>query len=141
MSDKWIRNEGGCPVERGTLVDVKYRNGEENFGLPALVDCNKLWRDASSEFWTLDGVSSDIEFWRLHKEPFFGLEEAYSQPVAASYDKTYYTRPSTKAVEPSKKSAEQIVADAFNQQWGINLREDDIQRIIVAVQALKDLEK
>ena len=104
--------------------------------------------DSHNRGWVYEVVGGDndkcgiqVHDCEIVKEPFFGLEEAYSQPVAASYDKTYYTRPATKVVAPSKKSAEQIVADAFNQQWGINLREDDIQRIIVAVQALKDLEK
>lgn len=38
-ADGWIEWNGGeCPVERGTLVDVKYSGGEENFGVSALTE-------------------------------------------------------------------------------------------------------
>lgn len=38
-ADGWIEWKGGeCPVERGTLVDVKYSGGEENFGVSALTE-------------------------------------------------------------------------------------------------------
>lgn len=38
-ADGWIEWDGGdCPVERGTLVDVKYSGGEENFGVSALTE-------------------------------------------------------------------------------------------------------
>ncbi|MNG70311.1 hypothetical protein D3C79_286930 [compost metagenome] len=36
-ADGWIEWSGGeCPVEKGTLVDVKYANGVTNFGVSAL---------------------------------------------------------------------------------------------------------
>ena len=36
-ADGWIEWKGGeCPVERGTLVDVKYAEGEENIGVSAM---------------------------------------------------------------------------------------------------------
>lgn len=63
MSD-WIKNTGECPVEKGVLVDVKYRDGQRVAGIPALIR-TASGRDATSEFWCLEEMSNDILSWRL----------------------------------------------------------------------------
>lgn len=65
--DGWIDWAGGeCPVEEGTLVDVRYRDGEELSALPAN-DFAKSHRDASHAFWRNDGSQNDIIAYRLHQ--------------------------------------------------------------------------
>lgn len=60
----WIEWDGGhCPVPRGTLVDVRYRSGEEKFSLPALEMVPGS--DASYSYWKNDGMSADIIAYRL----------------------------------------------------------------------------
>lgn len=67
-ADDWIEWKGGeCPVPDGTLVDVRYRDGQEQFGLPA----NELYdtpRYAASAFWNHDGLKNDIIAYRVVKE-------------------------------------------------------------------------
>lgn len=63
----WIAWGGGeCPVSRGTFVDVQYRDGAEEFGLPALTVI-ALTRDATQVFWRADGVNEDIIAYRIAK--------------------------------------------------------------------------
>lgn len=66
MND-WIEwKGGGCPVERGTLVDVKYRDTRhETYGIPALEHGIEQGRCAVD--WSHKGFSSDIIAYRLHK--------------------------------------------------------------------------
>lgn len=52
-----------CPVERGTLVDVKYRDGEVKYNLKALLAVSG--RDATFSFWIHNGFSNDIVAYRL----------------------------------------------------------------------------
>lgn len=64
---KWIKWEGGeCPVEKGTLVDVKYRDGEIGRGIPALESGYEAPRVALN--WGHNFNYSDIVAYRLHKE-------------------------------------------------------------------------
>lgn len=67
--DGWIRHRGGkCPVANGTLVDVRYRCGEFNYGVPALKlgDAEKV--DASYAFWQHASPNPyDILAYRLHQ--------------------------------------------------------------------------
>ena len=66
-SEGWIEWGGGeCPVEKGTLVDVRYRDGQEMSALPAN-DIAIGMRDASYAFWHNDGNLNDIIAYRLHK--------------------------------------------------------------------------
>jgi len=69
--DGWIRHRGGnCPVEKGTRVDVRFRNGDIVYGVPALERHESVhaygWT-ANTEFWKKDNVSADIMAYRLHK--------------------------------------------------------------------------
>ena len=69
-NEGWIEWGGGeCPVPRGTLVDVRYRNGEENHHVGAgLSFCDTGSNpDLSAEYWSKDDTSSDIIAYRLHQ--------------------------------------------------------------------------
>ena len=69
-NDGWIEWSGGeCPVEEGTLVDVRYRNGEENHHVGAgLSFCDTGSNpDLNAEDWSKDDTSSDIIAYRLHQ--------------------------------------------------------------------------
>ncbi len=73
-ADWWIEWKGGeCPVERGTLVDVKYAGGEENYGVSALTEgwhkdhVHGSNRKRTTSNWA-DGLPvSGIVSYRLHK--------------------------------------------------------------------------
>lgn len=72
----WIDWPGGeCPVPTGTLVDVRYRDGEEIFSLPA-DDLAPSSRDASFAFWRDSAQDNDIIAYRLHKPQEAELAEA-----------------------------------------------------------------
>ena len=59
----WIEWKGGeCPVEKGTLVDVIWRDGRERIGVKALQPGG-----AGHDFWVSDGMVNDIIAYRLHK--------------------------------------------------------------------------
>lgn len=62
-ADGWIEWKGGeCPVEKGTLVDVIWRDGAERSGVKAL-----HLGGAGHQFWVADGMVNDIIAYRLHK--------------------------------------------------------------------------
>lgn len=59
-NDGWIDWGGGnCPVEKGTLIDVKHRDGEIYQNKPAMGDNNTRWSHTGSR--------GDIISYRLHK--------------------------------------------------------------------------
>lgn len=59
-NEGWIEWGGGnCPVEKGTLIDVKHRDGEIYQNKPAMGENNSRW----SHF----GSHGDIIAYRLHK--------------------------------------------------------------------------
>lgn len=67
-NDGWIDWPGGeCPVPRGTLVDVKWRDGRIDDGIPAKIshDLDSSKRNAIS--WQHHGKSHDIIAYRLHQ--------------------------------------------------------------------------
>lgn len=69
-NDGWIEWGGGeCPVPRGTLVDVRYRNGEENHHVGAGVpfDDTGSNHDRNAMDWEDDGSLLDIIAYRLHQ--------------------------------------------------------------------------
>lgn len=68
-ADGWIPWAGGeCPVANGTLVDVRYRSGRENYELPANEIDDRFSNDASYCFWHHDGMGNDIVAYRVVKE-------------------------------------------------------------------------
>lgn len=72
----WIRHRGGkCPVEAGTLVDVRYRSGDINIGVSALTDYSDKNHVVGSRNggylcfardWNHGGADGDIMAWKLH---------------------------------------------------------------------------
>ena len=68
-SEGWIKWNGGeMPVEKGTLVDVKYRGETENIGVTAGVySCSTRSNKRMSAFtWRHSGGNGDIIAYRLH---------------------------------------------------------------------------
>jgi hypothetical protein len=62
-SDEWIKWNGGeCPVERGTLVDVQYRDGDDRFSVPALVTTTET---PFATNWEHNEAGYDIVAYRL----------------------------------------------------------------------------
>lgn len=79
MSNEWIDWLGGdCPVEKGVLVDVRYRDGVEALGLQARQNVVGK-RDAQQAFWDDEGKSNDIVAYRLSEE---AAEKSPLQPDA-----------------------------------------------------------
>lgn len=69
-NEGWIEWGGGeCPVPRGTLVDVRYRNGKENYHIGAgiYLDDTGSNPDHNAEDWNNDDSPLDIIAYRLHK--------------------------------------------------------------------------
>ena len=65
-TDGWIEWHGGeCPVAKGTLVDVKHRDGNVHLNQSALLDAPLP--NGCAEDWDNDGVSGDIIAYRLSK--------------------------------------------------------------------------
>lgn len=67
-NDGWIDWPGGkCPVPKGTLVDVKWRDGRIDDGIPAKIshDLDSSKRNAIR--WRHHGYSHDIIAYRLHQ--------------------------------------------------------------------------
>lgn len=63
---EWIEWNGGeCPVADGTMVDVRYRDGDQINALSA--GGHSIGRDASADYWLYDGYKNDIIAYRLHQ--------------------------------------------------------------------------
>lgn len=74
-NEGWIDWGGGeCPVECGTVVDVKYRDGVIKKGLRALIA--NSGRSASRLFWVKDNIPTDIIAYRLHQPQEVAQTEA-----------------------------------------------------------------
>lgn len=65
--DGWIRHRGGkCPVEAGTMIDVRFRDGYIEKEIPALENSSPKARGAYD--WSHSGSMRDIMAYRLHKK-------------------------------------------------------------------------
>lgn len=65
-ADGWIEWNGGeCPVERGTLVDVRFKDGMEMVGTPAGQTPDHLPRNMTA--WACSSAPGAIIAYRLHK--------------------------------------------------------------------------
>lgn len=78
-NEGWIEWGGGeCPVEKGTLVDVRYRDGEENHhvgaGIP--LDDTGSNHDRNATDWENDGNLLDIIAYRMHQPQEVAQTEA-----------------------------------------------------------------
>ena len=56
VSEGWIENTGECPVTKGTMIDVVYRDGKTEEGIPALLSTHHRrrsaleWRDRHHDY-------------------------------------------------------------------------------------------
>lgn len=65
-NDGWIEWGGGkCPVEKGTLIDVKWRDGKIDTEIPAKIKLPS--RDRQAIIWHHSGYELDIIAYRLHQ--------------------------------------------------------------------------
>lgn len=63
----WIEWQGGeCPVPKGTMIDVRFRDGAQRDNIPALEILTET-REASEAFWDDDGMENDIIAYRVLK--------------------------------------------------------------------------
>lgn len=110
----WIPHdspEGIIPVDDGVLVDVKYRDGEKEYNLPA----NKLhgnYRDASYAFWRSEQEDKDIVAWRL------------SVP-------TGLPKPPIKPPKQEFAPVNLAIVQAFNAMTGQDLTDDQLQTLTI----------
>lgn len=66
-NDLWIEWNGGeCPVEEGTLVDVKYRDGYVEMCIPALRRCG-IGRKRTAMNWITNDFDQGIIAYRLSR--------------------------------------------------------------------------
>lgn len=83
-NDSWIEWGGGeCPVEKGTLVDVRYRNGEENHHVGADIPLDDTGSnpDRNATDWKNDDSPLDITAYRLHHPQQAGKPEASEEDL------------------------------------------------------------
>jgi hypothetical protein len=90
MMSEWIEWRGGeCPVEKGVLVDVRYRDGVEKFSIPALeLDRG---RDATKYFWINDRADNDIIAYRLSETQ--KESGALSEQIGGNHYKQFKIQP------------------------------------------------
>lgn len=63
MNGEWIKHDGKClPIPKGTVVDIKCRNGDKIYGIEANI---KL--EALAAFWRCEGekIQYDIVEYRI----------------------------------------------------------------------------
>lgn len=62
-NDGWIEWKGGdCPVEKGTRVDVRFRDGKEIKNIPAITDGAPA---AHQGYWVKEDMPDDIVAYRI----------------------------------------------------------------------------
>lgn len=97
-ANPWRRNRGRKtpPVPVGTRIDVKYRNGEENYGVRAGVDGDASGSNAdmNASNWEVDGSAGDIMQWR-YAEP----QQAQDKPMAQTIEQVIENAESAAAAE------------------------------------------
>ena len=107
MENNWIDNTSGvCPVEKGTLIDVQFRDGEVMLGIEAFASLPDYEREGTYPFWILDGFMNDIVKWRL-RNPEQSLDDAFGLPVGVApfvYPQTSF-KPSSEAQLRSDEAA------------------------------------
>ena len=61
--DGWIRHRGGkCPVDAGSIIDVRYRKAE-----PGVAGFSPSGKRADYYYWAHDAGKGDIIAYKLHK--------------------------------------------------------------------------
>lgn len=109
MENNWIENTSGeCPIEKGTLIDVQFRDGEVMLGIEAFASLPDYEREGTYPFWILDGFMNDIVKWRLHKPEQQSLDDAIGSSIvgvdAFQYPQTSF-KPSSEAQLRSDEAA------------------------------------
>ena len=85
VAGEWIEWNGGeCPVPKGTLVDVKYRDGSVGNRLPANINVSGLYPDAGYAFWLNNDDEKDIFAYRLHQPQEIDTEISHITPADVS---------------------------------------------------------
>ncbi len=81
VAGEWIEWKGGeCPVPKGTLVDVRYRNGHEEIGIPA-GEYSGHSRRMSAIDWADNDAPADITTYRLHQPKEIDTEIRHITPA------------------------------------------------------------
>lgn len=81
---RWISNVGGeCPVEKGTLIEVEYRDGVKQVCQAMVNEVNPDFGYRKATSWTLDGFATDIVGYRVipGEELHLYLEPEDKEPV------------------------------------------------------------
>ena len=115
MENNWIDNVVGncCPVQLGTVVDVKYRDGTVMYGLIALNEDVDGQYGAGRFYWEADEVFNDIVQWRFPEIKQDCLDDALGTPNIAgdnifTYPKTTFkisSEAELKAAEAARVNA------------------------------------
>lgn len=80
MENNWIENvDGVCPAVKGSIIDVKFRDGTLMYGIEALTNIPSEEREATYAFWNIEGLCNDIVKWRFNK-PEQSLDDALGTP-------------------------------------------------------------
>lgn len=107
MENNWMENVSGvCPVAKGTLIDVDFRNGKQLFRVEALTSISGSMFEPTRAFWMIDEQYNDIVRWRLHK-PEQSLDDAIGSTTgvdALQYPQTSF-KPSSEAQLRSDEAA------------------------------------
>ncbi|MGY0156387.1 hypothetical protein ACVQK1_09300 [Edwardsiella tarda] len=138
--DGWIGWKGGeMPVERGTLVDVKYRDGMETVGVSAGIDrfsndykCKDGYPRSAND-WKHFQYVADIVAYRLHQEEKPELEQAVPtlddlmhawQKAKANADTS---RNILKLAEQDEAAARKALDDALRSAgWGETAKDEPL---------------
>lgn len=153
-ADGWIEWSGGeCPVERGTLVDVKYSGGEESFGVSALTEG---WHDdhvrgsngkRTAVNWVDTLPVSGIIAYRLHKpevKPGFCESVMRSIPGSESIDElcAKVTEENKHQHVDAKPAIEQLAQDYRNKlDFAKRKQQEADDAKVAAYAALGELER
>lgn len=107
-ADGWIEWKGGeCPVEKGTVVDVIWRNGTERAGVKAL-----HIGGAGHKFWVADGMANYIIAYRPHKPEQAGATDKLSSEAVSAAKIALMSDSIEELVR--KPTIEQLAADYRN---------------------------
>lgn len=114
-ADGWIEWGGGeCPVEAGSIVDVRYRDGRENFHVKAMsYDRTGSIKSLSATCWGNINVGSDIVAYRPHKPD---VKPEFCESVMRSIPEPEFDDAGSrlaKALELVKSAAPHMLRDKY----------------------------
>ena len=147
--DGWIEwNGGACPVEIGSIVDVKQRDGDFGTHLHAGKATYEPESDgdATAEDWSHNGSGGDIIAYRLHKpevKPEFCESVTRSIPEPESIDElcAKVTSENKHQRVDAKPTIEQLASDYRNKLDFANRKQQEADEAKADVEAkLKELE-